>query len=211
MVEPNVCHIWNAEGVETEEQYVYLREQKCDEIQGYYFSRPVAAAEIVQLLKNKKFSSPSVSSNKRVPIHNRRQYFRIELDHCIIAEMTISMFKGRRVSLGSTEVFVKNIGPGGLKFLVGVKLPVNSDIQLIFKTQIVNQLYVLHGFIVWYNELDNDIYEYGIQFQMNENEQVELVNSLNLLTIKLRDGVPPQTQMYIGDPVTRIKELKRLN
>jgi EAL domain-containing protein (putative c-di-GMP-specific phosphodiesterase class I) len=35
-----------AEGVENEQQMSFLREHKCDEIQGYYFSRPMTAAEI---------------------------------------------------------------------------------------------------------------------------------------------------------------------
>ncbi len=40
-----------AEGVETAEQLDFLREQHCDYYQGYYFSRPVPAAEFAQLLK----------------------------------------------------------------------------------------------------------------------------------------------------------------
>ncbi len=39
-----------AEGVETAEQYAFLREQGCDEIQGYYFSQPVDAAALARLL-----------------------------------------------------------------------------------------------------------------------------------------------------------------
>ncbi|WP_420476922.1 EAL domain-containing protein [Noviherbaspirillum sp. ST9] len=43
-----------AEGVETEEQLAYLDQNHCDEIQGYYFSRPVPAEEFTRQLQNNK-------------------------------------------------------------------------------------------------------------------------------------------------------------
>lgn len=43
-----------AEGVETAEQLAYLREMKCDEMQGFLFSRPIPASEITLLLQEGK-------------------------------------------------------------------------------------------------------------------------------------------------------------
>jgi len=40
-----------AEGVETMEQLVFLRERECDIAQGFYFSRPVSALDVAELLR----------------------------------------------------------------------------------------------------------------------------------------------------------------
>jgi EAL domain-containing protein (putative c-di-GMP-specific phosphodiesterase class I) len=40
-----------AEGVETNEQIGFLRAHECDEMQGYYFSKPIPENEFVELLR----------------------------------------------------------------------------------------------------------------------------------------------------------------
>ena len=40
-----------AEGVETQQEFAFLRAQQCDEAQGYYFSRPVSAEDFAALLR----------------------------------------------------------------------------------------------------------------------------------------------------------------
>jgi diguanylate cyclase (GGDEF)-like protein len=53
-----------AEGVETEEQLVYLRKYHCDQMQGYLFSRPVSAEQFKKLLEQDgKQSGGSVFNN----------------------------------------------------------------------------------------------------------------------------------------------------
>lgn len=42
-----------AEGVETSEQLAFLRDNQCDEIQGYHFSRPVGARVLQKLLRTR--------------------------------------------------------------------------------------------------------------------------------------------------------------
>lgn len=54
----NLNHLVIAEGVETEAQLAFLRRNRCDEMQGYLFSPPIAADEFAQL----------VSSGRGLPI-----------------------------------------------------------------------------------------------------------------------------------------------
>ncbi|MBB5391452.1 MULTISPECIES: bifunctional diguanylate cyclase/phosphodiesterase [unclassified Herbaspirillum] len=51
----SLAHILNlrviAEGVEDEEQHAFLRENGCDEVQGYYFGKPMAVADFTERLR----------------------------------------------------------------------------------------------------------------------------------------------------------------
>jgi EAL domain-containing protein (putative c-di-GMP-specific phosphodiesterase class I) len=43
-----------AEGVETAEQFAFLRTKDCDEAQGYYFSRPASAEDVTRMLAERR-------------------------------------------------------------------------------------------------------------------------------------------------------------
>jgi EAL domain-containing protein (putative c-di-GMP-specific phosphodiesterase class I) len=51
-----------AEGVESEAQMTFLRAHHCDEIQGYYFSKPLSADEVVEKLRRAPAHALSTNS-----------------------------------------------------------------------------------------------------------------------------------------------------
>jgi diguanylate cyclase (GGDEF)-like protein/PAS domain S-box-containing protein len=57
-----------AEGVETEKQLSFLRDNDCHEIQGYHYSKPVTPRELEQLLRE-PFAWPADGSAKYAPGH----------------------------------------------------------------------------------------------------------------------------------------------
>ncbi|MEL6868258.1 MAG: EAL domain-containing protein [Pseudomonadota bacterium] len=52
-----------AEGVENRAQLDYLTQQQCDQIQGYFFSKPLAASALEQVLRDSDFFSRIVSES----------------------------------------------------------------------------------------------------------------------------------------------------
>lgn len=130
---------------------------------------------------------------------NRRQFFRINLPIPLGAGMTISEFKGKKVQLGSTNVLIKDIGPGGIKIESIVKLPVRSDLVLKFNTRILGQNLELYGSIVWKGETNDHTQLYGISFIVDENERANLTSLLNQLQVKLRDKSIAPDSFFITD------------
>jgi EAL domain-containing protein (putative c-di-GMP-specific phosphodiesterase class I) len=67
-----------AEGSETAEQIQFLREQQCDETQGFYFSRPLPALEIRSMLEygqellSYNFHEAQTTNSNCVPFQNKK-------------------------------------------------------------------------------------------------------------------------------------------
>lgn len=176
-----------AEGVETNGQALLLKEMDCDEFQGYLFSKPVPPSEFIKQIKpdsNKEIEKEEVVASDV----DKRQFFRIQLNYPLEAEMTLVQISGKKVTLGNTYVLIDNIGPGGHRFCSNIRLPIKPDITLKFNTTILDQQIEVYGKVVWAKELEGGIMQYGLEYDMDEDTRSPFILTLNQLQVKLRQN-----------------------
>ena len=122
-----------AEGVETIEQLTFLKQLECHEIQGYIFSKPVPENDFRSLL-HKSILNPM---NKNHPTNNRerRSFFRMNLQNPLSTYMTLVSINDKKVEIGKTEVLMEDIGPGGIRFLSNIQLPVKERYHVTIRNE----------------------------------------------------------------------------
>ena len=179
-----------AEGVETLKQLITLQNEQCNEIQGYLFSHPVPVDEFETLLQKKILLpiDPELKAKQ-----NRRNHDRLEFLYPLEAEMRLVSIAGRNMELGKSNVLVKDISIGGLRYISTLKLPVRGDVLFQFETEILGKVITLNGSIVWKEEINEDLIEYGIKFMIGSDEQAALSNLLHTLSKLLKNSTntPP--------------------
>jgi len=177
-----------AEGIENWEQLTYLRGLNCYSGQGYIYSKPIPLESFeIELSRGK--CRPSVTNNSSViQPDDRRKFFRINFHQMLEADMTVINFKGKNVNVGNTKVLVKNIGPGGLFFISNIKLPIDKDITLLFVTNLLNIEIKVYGHPIRIDDYNN-LFEYGVEFTVDENERADLIKILNQVQIKMRNDI----------------------
>lgn len=211
----NIGHIFElnvvCEGIENIEQYTLLQKFGSNEMQGYFISRPLEQSAFRKLLKQGVvLSEEKIIKGDFSDIKNRRKLFRTNYSNCLLADMTVDSFYGKKLSLGSTEVLIRNFGPGGLCFLLHVRLPIGNELMLKFEMKIQNKTYTFFGKVVWTKEIEeNQVFEYGIKFLMEDVDRDTLTSELNNVELLFRNSnLAGVSQAYIGDPYKFVKEHK---
>ncbi len=96
-----------AEGVETEGQLSLLVANRCDEIQGYFFSHPVPAAQMEKMLAD-RFSIPALPA---LPVKRQRTILLVDDEENILASLR------RLLRRDGYRILTANGGQAGLELL----------------------------------------------------------------------------------------------
>jgi EAL domain-containing protein (putative c-di-GMP-specific phosphodiesterase class I) len=135
-----------AEGVENEAQMSFLRALRCDEIQGYYFSKPLTADEVSANLRSdpvQHAASICTPQTRQLTIctpqttpqtiskSDRREFARIKVSvpFEIQADASGSPIRGATTDMSLSGCYIESIFP----FPIGT----NLDLQLFIQTTVV--------------------------------------------------------------------------
>ncbi|MEX2415595.1 MAG: PilZ domain-containing protein [Paenibacillaceae bacterium] len=113
----------------------------------------------------------------------KRHYIRIQVPG-LAMKIHIVAIGNRVVKSGTQNVLVLNIGPGGLRFTTGLQIPANRDVKISLQTTLTGIRFETEGYIVWREAVEN-MYEYGMEFDMSTLHRSFLIRLLNYLYVKL--------------------------
>jgi hypothetical protein len=93
------------------------------------------------------------------------------------------------MNVGNSKALIKNIGPGGLCFISNIQFPLERDFTLKFSTTLLGKEIIALGTPVWSREVEGNLFEYGIEFIMDEAEAEELTRILYELQVKMKKNI----------------------
>lgn len=195
-----------AEGVEEIEQLKYLAQKECDIIQGYLYSKPLPKKEFENILQ-KKYLTPVELNVSSKPDEERRKYFRFKFPSYVPVKIYVTKVGTNKVNVGFTTGLIDNIGIGGMRILSKIRLPVDSELNYKFEFEIMGEKFIPYGKLIYKNEEKQNIYSYGVIFQMEQIEREKLSNVINEMTnlAKLNKEIP-NTEFIDEQPVLYLQK-----
>ncbi len=161
------------EGVETKEQFDFFSEMNCDEIQGYYLSKPLTPEKAIELcLSEDPFGSISKTNHT--------------LNGYIKGMLTIKMLHQKPIQIGASPIFIQHAGVRSMDLRCKIRLPSTEHLVIGISLPIVGELLEVNAIInhtVKLN-LQEEWYEYKVTYQFdNEEEKRKVIQQINTLQI----------------------------
>lgn len=118
---------------------------------------------------------------------NRREYYRLTLHIPLTSRFKIIGYKQTQVNSSSTFIYIVDISAGGLRMHSKLNLPEREGLLLEFRFQLFNRELCVLGTIIRKKLLMGSIYEYGVEFSLDDLIREVLLSHLHLLSVRLRN------------------------
>ena len=170
-----------AEGVAEYDQFQFLKQRDCDYLQGFLFSKAVPAKDYEKLLRV-GYIKPVRPLVKPKSNQERRKNYRSTLPFSVYGEITSSPMHSKRVDLETIEILIKDISLGGMNIQSHTKLRINADIDYRFIFTIMDEPFDLKGTLRWKQEVNENMFYYGVELDLNQNDTNRFTRITNKLT-----------------------------
>lgn len=117
---------------------------------------------------------------------NQRHFFRIPLDPKPCGKISILKIKEDFIETKNREVCIEDISAGGVRFITDLDFPLVDDVVYSFEFELLDQVFVICGKLVRREEVDIEVYEYGLRFLHFEKDTTTLVRTLNDFAVRQR-------------------------
>lgn len=115
---------------------------------------------------------------------NRRKYFRHRFPTNLCGQIRILSVGGSEVSTKPAYVCIHDLGAGGMRFESHLKFPPRNDVVLEATMTVCEKSLTLQGSLTRTIDLNNGYFEYGMKFQLNEDESKELLKLVNQVSLR---------------------------
>lgn len=110
---------------------------------------------------------------------NRRKYKRYRYDNKFAARMNVIEINNESIQSRWEKIVVNDISKGGMQILSNLKLPIINKLILNFKILVSDKEICLKGIVVRQEKAHDNMYIYGINFEMSEEEMDALERYFN--------------------------------
>lgn len=117
---------------------------------------------------------------------NKRQFYRLTLQVPLSARFRVIGYRDSKVNTNSSPIYIADISAGGLRMHSRLNLPINEGLLLEFNVELFHQDLVLLGSVLRKTLLRDRIYEYGVEFILDEVMRNRLLSNIHMLSIRLR-------------------------
>lgn len=118
---------------------------------------------------------------------NRREYYRLTLHVPLSAQFKIIGYRRETLNSNSTYIYIVDLSAGGLRMHSRLNLPVNEGLLLEFRFRLFERELVLLGMVVRKKPAGSGIFEYGIEFSLDDQMKELLLANIHLLSIRLKN------------------------